>query len=101
MKPGLNLNNEKYSNVDIFAKRMKDRIKLHSAYHSNHIKSFHSMNKSKNPFDLTLSTFASTKRTIFSARRNKKKNNDFNKMIQYNSDINLNNKLFLTDTLFL
>ena len=101
MKPGLTLNNEKYSNVDIFAKRMRERLKLHSAFHSNHIKSFHSMNKSKNRFDLTLSTFASTKRTIFSARRNKKKVNDFNKMIQYNSDINLNNKLYLTDTPFI
>ena len=101
MKPGLNLNNEKYSNVDIFAKRMRERIKLHSALNSNRIKSFHSMNKSKNPFDLTLSTFASTKRTIFSGRRNKKKINDFNKMIQYNSDININNKLYLTDTPFI
>ena len=101
MKPGLTLNNEKYSNVDIFAKRMRERIKLHSALNSNRVKSFHSMNKSKNPFDLTLSTFASTKRTIFSARRNKKKVNDFNKMIQYNSDINLNNKLYLTDTPFI
>ncbi len=101
MKPGLNLNNEKYSNVDIFAKRMRERIKLHSALNSNRVKSFHSMNKSKNRFDLTLSTFASTKRTIFSGRRNKKKINDFNKMIQYNSDINLNNKLYLTDTPFI
>ena len=92
----------KYSNVDLFEKRMiekeKEKEKFNSTLMSRHIKSFSSsINKSKLNFDLTFSTLPSTKRTFFSNGRKNKRIKKI-KEINYNSDILNNNNLYLTQT---
>ena len=101
MNKGINLETLKYSNVDLFEKRMKEKEKLNTTLFSKHLKSFSLSNKSKSPFDLTYSTLPSSKRTIFSPGRNKKKINPFNiTQITFNKKDYPNNNihLFLTDT---
>ncbi len=101
MNKGINLETLKYSNVDLFEKRMKEKEKLNTTFFSKHLKSFSLSNKSKSPFDLTYSTLPSSKRTIFSPGRNKKKINPFNFTQITNSKKDYpNNNLhfFLTDT---
>ena len=101
MFKGNNLETLKYSNVDLFEKRMKEKEKLNTTFFSKHLKSFSLSNKSKSPFDLTYSTLPSSKRTIFSPGRNKKKINPFNiTQITFSKKDYPNNNihLFLTDT---
>ena len=101
MFKGNNLETIKYSNVDLFEKRMKEKEKLNTTLFSKHLKSFSLSNKSKSPFDLTYSTLPSSKRTIFSPGRNKKKINPFNiTQITFSKKDYPNNNihLFLTDT---
>ncbi len=98
----INFESMKYSNVDLFEKRMiekeKEKEKFNSTLMSRHIKSFSSsINKSKLNFDLTFSTLPSTKRTIFSNGRKNKRIKKI-KEIKYNSDILNNNNLYLTQT---
>ena len=94
----INFESMKYSNVDLFEKRMIEKEKFNSTLMSRHIKSFSSsINKSKLNFDLTFSTLPSTKRTCFSNGRKNKRIKKI-KETKYNSDILNNNILYLTQT---
>ncbi len=89
----------KYSNVDLFEKRFKEKKQLNSILMTRHIKSLStSINKSKLNFDLSSSTLPSSKKIIFSNGRNNKRIKEFKHITKQNSDCFNKNNLYLTQS---
>ena len=90
----------KYSNVDLFEKRLKEKKQLNSILMTRHVKSLSiSINKSKLNFDLSSSTLPSSKKIIFSNGRNNKRIKAFKDITKHNSDCFNKNNLYLTQSL--
>ena len=89
----------RYSNVDLFEKRFKEKKQLNSILMTRHIKSLStSINKSKLNFDLSSSTLPSSKKIIFSNGRNNKRIKEFKHITKQNSDCFNKNNLYLTQS---
>ena len=90
----------KYSNVDLFEKRFKEKKQLNSILMTRHVKSLStSINKSQLNFDLSSSTLPSSKKIIFSNGRNNKRIKEFKDITKHNSDCFNKNNLYLTQSL--